>query len=252
VSSEMCYFSRATEWTLRKAGTFRIAWRSWSDKRLPSGEMTKQHTDSEFYREVLKRLRDYSVDQNLANLIRAGADRNVLLERLAVISRMPSELQRLNKRDARAHALQIRQTADLMESLNRRPDNGPLLDPIHAGREISLPKEEWKIVLTNRAILCLPEVMREYACRVESLPDYVQIGWKPIKTAAIAQLIWYVKGSTKKDHYHDVAPLIGAFLRDGQWSPRALKQWCYEHRTEIDKLGDLFVLPYFPRPPRSR
>jgi len=225
-------------------------------ERSEKREMTKQHTDSEFYQEVLIRLRDYSVDQNLENLIRAGADRNVLLKRLAVLSRMPSELQRLNKRDARAYAVRIRQTADLMESLNRRQDNGPLLDPIHAGKEISFPKgfskEEWKIVLTNRAILCLPEVLREYAVRVESLPDHVQIGWKPIETAAIAQLIWYVKGSTKKDHYSDVAPLIGAILRDGQWSPGALKQWCYEHRTDIDKLGDLSALPYFPRPPRPR
>jgi hypothetical protein len=218
--------------------------------------MGKKHADSDRHQRVLARLRDYAADQNLENLVRAGADRMELLKRLCVLYQPPTELQRLSKREAQSLAQRIRQNADLIESLNSRPDNNPLLEAIHVRREIPLPsgfeKQCWQISFSYREILCWPEAMREYASRVEVLPRYVQGRWQPIQTAAIAQLVWYVKASTKKDHDEDVSPLIGAVLRDGNYSADALKLWRSRHRTEIGELGPLSILPFLPRRPRSR
>jgi hypothetical protein len=85
--------------------------------------MGKKHADSDRHQRVLARLRDYAADQNLENLVLAGADRMELLKRLCVLLQPPRELQRLSKREAQSLAERIRQNAGLIESLNRRADN---------------------------------------------------------------------------------------------------------------------------------
>jgi hypothetical protein len=219
-------------------------------------EMTQSDRSSDRNQQVLARLREYSVQQKFEDLVRAGAEREQLLKRLQVLSNPPRELQRLSKRTAKSFAQEIRQTADRIEQLNSRLDSSPLHIPMRLRRQIHLPtgfgKAGWEVALTYREILCLPEAMREYASRVEKLPNSVEARWKPIQTAVIAQLVWFVKESTKNYHDEKVSALIGAILWDGKFSADALKLWRSRHSKEIDELGPLTIFPYLLRPPRSR
>jgi len=77
----------------------------------------------------------------------------------------------------------------------------------------------------------------------------VESRWEPVKTAAMSQLVWYVKETTGQYHDGLVAPLIGALIYNGNWDTDSLKQWRQRHVSEIRRLGPLRVLPVLPRPP---
>lgn len=218
-------------------------------------------TGESSHRGVLERIRDYAAAQNLRQLVHHGASREELLNRLAILflysgSSATMELHRLPSKRAKSQAQTIRQTANLVASLNRRLDNGSLLEIIQVRRNAPLPNDlsafatSWNIAFSYREILCWPQALREYADRVEALPKTVKIRWKPVQTAAIAQIVWYVKQSTRRDCDVDLAPLIGAVGFDRSWTAANMKKWRTRHRLEIRKLGPLSVLPVLPRPPR--
>jgi len=48
----------------------------------------------------------------------------------------------------------------------------------------------------------------------------VESRWEPVKTAAMSQLVWYVKETTGQYHDGLVAPLIGALIYNGNWDTR--------------------------------
>lgn len=164
-----------------------------------------------------------------------------LLRRLRNISAYDPrrEPRRYSEKEARAACQSIRKAADLIERLNKRPDSAVLQG------------ESWR--LTH----ALPELLRNYARRVQELPKHLQQKWEPFKVALISQLVWYVKDKTGSYYDEEVSALIGAFLenrkskRRGDWTATALKQWRARHASDIAHLGPLAVLPLLPRPSKA-
>lgn len=96
----------------------------------------------------------------------------------------------------------------------------------------------------------LPEVLRGYAERVRKLPAYVEEKWKPARTAALAQLLWYVKNRTGRSYNDDVAALVSVLLNDPHLTVGAIKGFRKRHAVSIRKSGPLSVIPILPRRPR--
>ena len=228
------------------------------DTRSHSPDASPRSTlaDSRFGK-VLQALEEHHCKDDLDRLLKSEADRDGLLQRLAAFaSYSPKiELRRLTKRKTLAYAADIRHVAGLIESLNNRPDPISLTETIRVSREVAppdchLPPE--KTEFSYREILAWPKALREYADRVESLPQRVQVRWEPAKVAAISQIVWYVKQKTGSEHDAEVSKWRSA-LSD-VWTPDAdeLKQWRQRYENEINIFGSLEVLPMLPHRPRKR
>jgi hypothetical protein len=105
--------------------------------------------------------------------------------------------------------------------------------------------EDW------REALGLPKKLRDYAACVKDMPRRVASRWNPIETSAMCQIVWYVKKTTHSYHDEQVSALIGAVLEKSYY-PDALKRWRSNHAQDIRAFGDLDILPWFPRPLRSK
>jgi hypothetical protein len=227
-------------------------------------------TNAPWKEAILGRIREHAAEQALNKLERWGANREQLLTRLLHVSlahndRSRMELQRMKQRTARAHAESIRQTADLIASLNRRVDNATLLGTIEVVHNVVPPSDPlskmnppWHVKFSHREIICWPEALRDYADHVESLPRQVKARWEPVRTAALSQLVWYVSQSTGQPRYGPVSELIEAIL-DKRASAQIttfdalkLKKWCERHYREIQLLGPLTSLPVLLNPPRGK
>ena len=200
------------------------------DKLLEAARIARGRT--------LARLRDYDVYESYVFLCKKGADPEKILTRVAaLVSYSPKvEPRRLDRRKVESYANRIEATAELMEYLN-----GPRV----LGTDF-LSSGDW------RETWAIPSRLREYAARLQCLPSEVAERWEPVKTAAICQLIWYVKDSTHTYRDEHVSALIGAALKDGSYTTGAHKEWRNRHGREIADLGPLEIMPHLSRPPRSR
>jgi hypothetical protein len=187
------------------------------------------------YEAIFRTLESYRATSSLKRLLNCpGIDEHELLLRLTnfKVYSPQMEPQKYRKRQASADCKMIRDTADLIERLNK--PYGP-----------DLQGESWRLTEA------LPDLLRSFARRVEALPEYVAEKWEPIKVAAISQFVWYVKQKTGSYHEEDVSAVVGAFLYNGQWTQDAFHQWRTRHARDIESLGPLTFLPVLPRPPRK-
>jgi len=188
---------------------------------------------------ISSKLEKYNATINLDRLssqdgLRDDVDRVELRRRLRNLSAYSPDLEprKYPKRRARDEARYIRNAANLIQDLNDRCGYSVLLG------------ENWHLTKA------LPGLLRDYAQRVEKLPEEVQEKWEPVKVAAISQFVWYVETRTGSNYDEDVSAIIGAFLKDGLWNASALKQWLTRNARAIDSLGPLNILPVIPRSPR--
>jgi len=207
---------------------------------------------------VLQKLKDYSATQNFEHLIERGADREELLFILTELNGYDpkkNEPRRVSSKEARAYAKRIADTADLIEQVRKRARHAPLDSDFRT--TLPLPKALLKLApeqgvahFTGNHLRTLPQLLREYARRFESLPQSFEEKWKPFKTSLLSQLIWYVKRRTKKYYDNDVSAVASAVLNDDDLTPQAVKQFRTRNAASIRRLGPLQVVPILPRRPR--
>jgi len=185
-----------------------------------------------------EQLRLFGADQAFDRLCAAGANREQLLRRLWALQHLPNAPRRLSKREARARAKTIRATAKLIEELVSGSERLP---PLLGGSRLL----GGDILLT----LNLPKLLQTFAEQVDQLPVLVAEKWEPLKTAAMCQLVWYVKHTTGAYHDEELSALMGTIMNQELFT-EGLKQWRSRHKKEIRSLGPLEVLPYLSRPPR--
>lgn len=199
--------------------------------------MDKQQPEAlpDYYKRMFDRIDRYRCRSEFDELVRLGANREELMKRLVRVSGYSAAMEprKPDKRRTKQWAKRIRATAKLLTELDEHRYGRMLLG------------SDW------RQTRNLPTMLSEYSARLEQWSDQIEPRWEPLKTAAICQVIWFVKNSTGRYQDALVAPLIGAFLYRGELYPEALKKWRERHRSDIQRLGPLDVLPVIPRPPRK-
>jgi len=223
-------------------------------------DLFKCSPQSEEGKPVVQKLKDYAATQNFEHLIEKGADRDELLFILSELNNYnpkKNEPHKLPSKEARAYAERIKDTADLIEQIRRRAFySGALLDSDFC---TTLPpsKTLQKFApgqgvahFTGNHFRTLPQLLREYARRVESLPRSFEEKWKPFRTALLSQLVSYVKRRTGKYYDKDVAALAGVLLSENRLSAWAIKEFRKRNAASIRMLGPLQVIPILPTRPR--
>jgi hypothetical protein len=207
---------------------------------------------------VLQKLKDYSVMQNFEHLIERGADREELLFILTELNDYDptkNEPHKVPSKEARAWAKRITETAHLIEQITKRASYARL-DSMFS-TTLPLPKSFLRFApnegvahFDGNHLRTLPQLLREYARRVESLPHSFEEKWKPFRTALLSQLVSYVKRRTGKCYDKDVAALAAVLLSESRLSAWTIKEFRKRNAASIRMLGPLQVIPILPSRPR--
>jgi quinol monooxygenase YgiN len=194
---------------------------------------------------------------NFDRLVENGAKRDELLWKLDVVwfmSHPSMELHKLRTKDANARANRIEHAANLIEQLN---DGWRACSWLPYELQVPVPRDTYPksgspstVCFSWRHLELLPQALREYADRVRKLPGCVSYKWKPARTAAVSQLIWYVKMRTEHWYDEDVSALLSAVLSDDHLTPQAVKQFRKRNADMISKEGPRITIPLLPRRPR--